>query len=67
MTPFLIAVILVLLLVTYFPPITLWFPDLIMKYRTSFRIPFGTTMAFIQDLFRAGRNSLSLIIQTQRP
>jgi tripartite ATP-independent transporter DctM subunit len=29
--PFLIAVILVLLLVTYFPPITLWFPDLIMK------------------------------------
>ena len=31
MTPFLIAVIIVLLLVTYFPPITLWFPDLIMK------------------------------------
>ena len=31
MTPFLIAVILVLLLVTYFLPITLWFPDLIMK------------------------------------
>jgi len=31
MTPFIIAVILVLLLVTYFPPITLWFPDLVMK------------------------------------
>jgi TRAP-type C4-dicarboxylate transport system permease large subunit len=31
MTPFLIAVIIVLLLVTYFPPITLWFPDLFMK------------------------------------
>jgi len=31
MTPFMIAVILVLLLVTYFPPITLWFPDLVMK------------------------------------
>jgi TRAP-type C4-dicarboxylate transport system permease large subunit len=31
MTPFLIAVIIVLLLVTYYPPITLWFPDLVMK------------------------------------
>ena len=31
MTPFIIAVILVMLLVTYFPPITLWFPDLVMK------------------------------------
>lgn len=31
MMPFLIAVIIVLVLVTYFPPITLWFPDLVMK------------------------------------
>jgi TRAP-type C4-dicarboxylate transport system permease large subunit len=31
MTPFMIAVIIALVLVTYFPPVTLWFPDLIIK------------------------------------